>query len=92
MDISWGLQTTFYRFAADFGYDLLDYLNCIVPDIHSAEIVPIRSVDDLDIGIGRQGTGSRTMLASPETAAACAVLGRVASVKDLDSRTTMEVL
>ena len=33
---------------------------------------------------GRQGSGSRTMLASPETAAACAVLGRVASVSDLE--------
>jgi 3-isopropylmalate/(R)-2-methylmalate dehydratase large subunit len=33
---------------------------------------------------GRQGTGARTLLASPETAAACAVLGRVAQVKDLD--------
>jgi len=35
---------------------------------------------------GRQGSGSRTMLASPETAAACAVLGRVASVSDLEFR------
>jgi 3-isopropylmalate/(R)-2-methylmalate dehydratase large subunit len=34
---------------------------------------------------GRQGSGSRTMLASPETAAACAVMGRVASVSDLES-------
>lgn len=34
---------------------------------------------------GRQGSGSRTMLASPETAAACAVMGHVASVSDLDS-------
>jgi len=34
---------------------------------------------------GRQGAGSRTLLASPETAAACAVLGRVASVSDLES-------
>jgi len=33
---------------------------------------------------GRQGSGSRTMLASPETAAASAVLGRVASVSDLE--------
>ena len=32
---------------------------------------------------GRQGAGSRTLLASPETAAACAVLGRVGSVADL---------
>jgi 3-isopropylmalate/(R)-2-methylmalate dehydratase large subunit len=38
---------------------------------------------------GRQGAGSRTLLASPETAAACAVLGRVASVSDLES--TQEV-
>lgn len=34
---------------------------------------------------GRQGAGSRTLLASPETAAACAVLGRVAGVADLES-------
>ena len=33
---------------------------------------------------GRQGSGSRTMLASPETAAACAVMGHVASVSDLE--------
>jgi 3-isopropylmalate/(R)-2-methylmalate dehydratase large subunit len=33
---------------------------------------------------GRQGSGSRTMLASPETAAACAVTGRVSSVSDLE--------
>ena len=32
---------------------------------------------------GRQGAGSRTLLASPETAAACAVMGRVAGVSDL---------
>ena len=32
---------------------------------------------------GRQGAGSRTLLASPETAAACAVLGYVAGVADL---------
>jgi 3-isopropylmalate/(R)-2-methylmalate dehydratase large subunit len=32
---------------------------------------------------GRQGMGSRTMLASPETAAACAVMGHVASVADV---------
>jgi len=32
---------------------------------------------------GRQGAGSRTLLASPETAAACAVLGHVAGVADL---------
>ncbi len=34
---------------------------------------------------GRQGAGARTLLASPETAAASAVLGYVASVSDLDS-------
>jgi len=34
---------------------------------------------------GRQGAGSRTLLASPETAAACAVMGRVAGVAELDS-------
>jgi len=34
---------------------------------------------------GRQGAGSRTLLASPETAAACAVMGRVASISDLKS-------
>jgi 3-isopropylmalate/(R)-2-methylmalate dehydratase large subunit len=34
---------------------------------------------------GRQGAGSRTLLASPETAAASAVLGCVASVADLES-------
>jgi 3-isopropylmalate/(R)-2-methylmalate dehydratase large subunit len=34
---------------------------------------------------GRQGAGSRTLLASPETAAACAVMGYVASVSDLVS-------
>jgi len=33
---------------------------------------------------GRQGAGARTMLASPETAAASAVMGYVASVADLD--------
>ena len=33
---------------------------------------------------GRQGSGSRTMLASPETAAASAVLGRVARVSELE--------
>jgi 3-isopropylmalate/(R)-2-methylmalate dehydratase large subunit len=33
---------------------------------------------------GRQGAGSRTLLASPDTAAACAVLGRVGSVADLE--------
>ncbi len=32
---------------------------------------------------GRQGAGSRTLLASPETAAACAVMGHVAKVMDL---------
>ena len=35
---------------------------------------------------GRQGAGSRTLLASPETAAASAVLGRVGSAAELDSR------
>jgi 3-isopropylmalate/(R)-2-methylmalate dehydratase large subunit len=34
---------------------------------------------------GRQGAGSRTLLASPETAAASAVKGYVASVSDLES-------
>jgi len=34
---------------------------------------------------GRQGAGSRTLLASPETAAASAVLGRVAGVSDLEA-------
>ena len=34
---------------------------------------------------GRQGAGSRTLLASPETAAASAVLGRVAGVSDLQA-------
>jgi len=34
---------------------------------------------------GRQGAGSRTMLASPETAAACAVMGHVARVADLEA-------
>ena len=34
---------------------------------------------------GRQGAGSRTMLASPETAAACAVMGYVARVADLET-------
>jgi len=34
---------------------------------------------------GRQGKGSRTLLASPETAAASAVMGHVAKVSDLDS-------
>jgi 3-isopropylmalate/(R)-2-methylmalate dehydratase large subunit len=38
---------------------------------------------------GRQGAGSRTLLASPETAAASAVLGRVGGVADLDA--TQEV-
>ena len=33
---------------------------------------------------GRQGSGSRTLLASPETAAACAVMGRVAGMSDLE--------
>jgi 3-isopropylmalate/(R)-2-methylmalate dehydratase large subunit len=33
---------------------------------------------------GRQGAGSRTLLASPETAAACAVMGRVAGVSELE--------
>jgi 3-isopropylmalate/(R)-2-methylmalate dehydratase large subunit len=32
---------------------------------------------------GRQGAGSRTMLASPETAAASAVMGRVAGIADI---------
>jgi len=35
---------------------------------------------------GRQGSGSRTLLASPETAAACAVMGHVVSVTDLENR------
>jgi 3-isopropylmalate/(R)-2-methylmalate dehydratase large subunit len=34
---------------------------------------------------GRQGAGSRTLLASPETAAASAIKGYVASVSDLES-------
>ena len=34
---------------------------------------------------GRQGAGARTMLASPETAAVCAVMGRVATLADLES-------
>ena len=34
---------------------------------------------------GRQGAGSRTMLASPETAAASAVMGRVAGVSELEA-------
>ena len=34
---------------------------------------------------GRQGAGSRTLLASPETAAASAVMGYVAGVADLKS-------
>jgi len=38
---------------------------------------------------GRQGAGSRTLLASPETAAASAVLGRVAGVSDLEAMQEM---
>jgi 3-isopropylmalate/(R)-2-methylmalate dehydratase large subunit len=34
---------------------------------------------------GRQGAGSRTLLASPETAAACAVMGYVSSRADLET-------
>lgn len=34
---------------------------------------------------GRQGAGARTMLASPATAAACAVMGRVASVAEVQA-------
>jgi 3-isopropylmalate/(R)-2-methylmalate dehydratase large subunit len=34
---------------------------------------------------GRQGSGSRTLLASPETAAACAVIGHVAGASELES-------
>jgi 3-isopropylmalate/(R)-2-methylmalate dehydratase large subunit len=34
---------------------------------------------------GRQGLGSRTILASPATAAASAILGRVASVAELEA-------
>ena len=34
---------------------------------------------------GRQGSGSRTLLASPQTAAASAVMGRVAGLSDLES-------
>jgi 3-isopropylmalate/(R)-2-methylmalate dehydratase large subunit len=34
---------------------------------------------------GRQGLGSRTMLASPETAAASAIMGKVASSADVES-------
>lgn len=34
---------------------------------------------------GRQGSGARTMLASPETAAACAVTGHVVGVSDLEA-------
>jgi 3-isopropylmalate/(R)-2-methylmalate dehydratase large subunit len=34
---------------------------------------------------GRQGAGSRTLLASPETAAACAVLGHVGRAVDLEN-------
>ncbi len=34
---------------------------------------------------GRQGAGARTLLASPETAAACAVTGHVARVSDLSA-------
>jgi 3-isopropylmalate/(R)-2-methylmalate dehydratase large subunit len=34
---------------------------------------------------GRQGAGSRTLLASPETAAASAVMGRVAGVADIET-------
>jgi 3-isopropylmalate/(R)-2-methylmalate dehydratase large subunit len=34
---------------------------------------------------GRQGSGSRTLLASPETAAACAVIGHVAGAAALES-------
>ena len=33
--------------------------------------------------VGRQGPGARTHLASPATAAACAILGRIGSVEDL---------
>ena len=43
---------------------------------------------------GRQGKGSRTLLASPETAAACAVMGHVAQVMDLgvaDNEISQEV-
>ncbi len=42
---------------------------------------------------GRQGAGSRTLLASPETAAACAVAGRIASFAEIksDSKTTPEI-
>jgi 3-isopropylmalate/(R)-2-methylmalate dehydratase large subunit len=34
---------------------------------------------------GRQGAGSRTMLASPETAAASAVMGRVAGITEIEN-------
>lgn len=34
---------------------------------------------------GRQGVGSRTLLASPATAAACAVLGHVAGLADIET-------
>lgn len=43
---------------------------------------------------GRQGRGSRTLLASPETAAACAVMGRVARLAELTlnpQETTLEL-
>jgi len=40
---------------------------------------------------GRQGAGSRTLLASPATAAACAVMGHVAGVMDLGATNTPAV-
>ncbi len=33
-DPSWKLQTTFHRESNEFGYNLSDYLNYIVPDVH----------------------------------------------------------
>ena len=64
---------SWYRIESDCGVETLLGVARTVED-HHERLVNFYGTDPFE---GRQGTGARTMLASPATAAACAIAGRV---------------
>ena len=46
-DPSWKLQTTFHRHGIELGYDMLHYLNFIIPDVHYYVCAHNNEVSDL---------------------------------------------